>query len=92
MLRGRGRKQGRVPCRSADRAGNSDGREGREAGTRRAGALPDAEEYLPPRAGDALRALLERLDEARVVVRHRRRLEHALGDEERELAELMGED
>ena len=38
--------------------------------------LPDAEEYLPPRAGDALRALLERLDEARVVVRHGRRLEH----------------
>ena len=41
---------------------------------------PDAEEYLPPRARDALRTLLEGLDEAGVVVRHGRRLKRACGE------------
>ena len=38
--------------------------------------LPDVEEYLPPRPGDALCALLEGFEEARVVVRHGCRLEN----------------
>ena len=38
--------------------------------------LPDVEEYLPPRPGDALCALLEGFEETRVVVRHGSRLEN----------------